>query len=190
MNVEAWQQHKRCCTQVCPMADSPRQLKPSDAAAQAFQDFVALGPSRSLRKLHEIYCQQSDIKPPTKRFRTLAEWSTVFGWQDQIVNAATAISERMLNEAAELDADTFLKTSKGLNSRVDETSAKNMDIRDVIQIRESVRKPAPKGSASVDVSVNVNVQVRQALERIARERGLSVEDVLVEADRVLAESAL
>ncbi len=168
------------------MADPGAQpkLRETPKAAQAFADYVAMGSSRSLRKLADRLVQQNVYKTSTAAMRSLAMWSSHYDWQDRLANAATERSDAMLKEAAELDADTFVKTSKKLNAEVENS----LEPETIIKIRESVRKPAPKGTTSVDVNVSVDVAYRQTAERIARERGLNVEDVLAEADRLIAKA--
>jgi len=66
-----------------------RQAGETPKAHAAFLDYVRMGPGRSLRKLHERYCQQSDNEPatespPTQRLRTLADWSVRFAWQKRL----------------------------------------------------------------------------------------------------------
>lgn len=152
------------------MPTNPRtQSRETPNAALAFADYVAMGPGRSLRALHERYCQQDADKVPTRRFETLADWSVKYHWQERIEHAASDRAQRLLEEAAELDADTFLQTSRLLNERVKWTDAGHLDA--VVKMRESVRKPAPKGGTSVNV--NVTVQLQQMVDRIAEEEGLT-----------------
>jgi len=66
-----------------------RQAGETPKAHAAFLDYVRMGPGRSLRKLHERYCQQSGNEPatespPTQRLRTLADWSVRFDWQKRL----------------------------------------------------------------------------------------------------------
>lgn len=73
---------------VQPLAGE-RKPGETDKAVLALNDYLRMGPGRSLRDLHERYCQQSangaaTEKPPTERLRTLAEWSSVFGWQERV----------------------------------------------------------------------------------------------------------
>ncbi len=139
-------------------------------AAQAFADYVDLGPDRSIRNLHAEYLKrsQSGTKPlPTQRLGTLKEWSSRFGWQDRITEAINQCSRQKLEAAAELDADTFLLTSRLLNERIH--LATPLDAEAVIKMRETVRKPTPKGSTSV----SVNLEIRQMVDRFAEEDGLT-----------------
>jgi hypothetical protein len=70
-------------------------------ARQAFEDYWALGPGRSLRKLTTEYRRRSDggEEVPTTRERTLEEWSAAFGWVGRC-------AQREAEEAAERRAKT------------------------------------------------------------------------------------
>lgn len=125
------------------MADgghTPKAMTPK--AATAFRDYVALGPDRSLRSLHAHYCQQTVNKPPTRRFETLAAWSTTYGWQDRIATAVTERSTALLAEANEIDGESFTITSRKLRERLDITDPLNLTA--LIKIRESVRPVTAK----------------------------------------------
>jgi hypothetical protein len=57
-------------------------------AQAACNDYLLMGPGRSLKKLHEQYRGQSEggagvPKPPTTRLATLEQWSTEFNWQER-----------------------------------------------------------------------------------------------------------
>ena len=129
------------------MADFPQM---TDKAAQAFADYVAMLPGkRSLDALAEQY--KSSTKPvPTKHASRLRYWSSKYQWQARISEAVTQAVTRKLELAAELDADTFLKTSERLNETI--STPGHMHPADVTRIRESVRKPEPKAAASIDVT--------------------------------------
>lgn len=156
------------------MPDSPaqRKSKESPKAAEAFAAYVAMGPSRSLRKLADALVAQNRYKTTTTALNSLRTWSAEFNWQERIATAASARADRMLEEAAELDADTFLRTSQDLNRRA--TFIDGFKVDEMIRVRESVRKPAPKGSTNVNV--NVTVQVQQIVDRIAEEDGLTEDE--------------
>lgn len=143
-------------------------MRESAKAAQAFRDYVALGADRSLEALATKY-RTSTEPAPTRHLRTLKGWSSEFGWQQRIANAATAATERMLETAAELDAEAFLGTSRILNKAVSATLAGKTDLTpaDIVRIREAVRKPKERA----DVAVNVNLD--DYVNRVAHERGLT-----------------
>lgn len=153
-----------------PVSDPTAQPKPSTDAEAAFNDYVGLGDGRSLRKLHARY--QDDPNPtPTKRLKTLKEWSARYGWQDRIRQAETEAAEEKLRLAAMLDADTFLHSSRLLNERMRYATREHADA--IVKMRESVRKPAPKGTS---VSVNVSIEMQRAVDRIAEEDGLTEDE--------------
>jgi hypothetical protein len=60
-----------------------RQKKESDKACVACNDYLRMGPGRSLAKLHRRYTETTPTEPPTKTLRTLKTWSTKYGWQDR-----------------------------------------------------------------------------------------------------------
>ena len=143
----------------------------SPDAAQAFADYVGLGPGRTLEALAEMY--QARTEPvPTRQLSRLKIWSTAFGWQARLTAARNEATERKLEEAAELDADTFRETSVLLNERVKYTTRHHLD--EIVKMRESVRKPTPKGGTSVNVSVSVEVE--RVVDRIAEEEGLTEDE--------------
>lgn len=128
---------------------SPRHPQETPKAAEAFSDYVALGPDRSLRNLAEQYVAQKRYRNATTAFNQLRRWSARDGWQDRITQAANAETERILHLASELDADTFLESSRKLNSRIHNLPDAEHDA--IVRIRESVRKPGAKTVTSVDV---------------------------------------
>ncbi len=153
------------------------QQRDNPNAEQAFLDFVEMGHGRSLEKLATEYHARTQ-PVPTKQLSRLKIWSTRYGWQARLGEAISARAEAKLVLAAELDADTFLRTSRHLHRQV----AQYGDFPDtVIKIRESVRKPMPKGGA---VSVNVSVEVRHLAEQLAKQAGCTVEELLADANEV------
>lgn len=161
-------------------------MKDSPKAAQAFADYVAMGPSRSLSSLCERY--RTGTKPvPTNRLTTLKEWSIKYGWQARIAEAATERAREMLEQASEIDAQTFLATSVKLNQRVKLSDPLMLD--GLVKLRESVRKPAPKGGTNVNVGVSVSLttEQREIAERIAASRGVVADEVIAEVERFLQE---
>ena len=59
-----------------------RQKGESDNAIIACNDYLRMGPVRSLAKLLDRY-ETATEAPPTKRIKTLKDWSRNFGWQDR-----------------------------------------------------------------------------------------------------------
>jgi hypothetical protein len=159
------------------LVEKSAQPRETGSAAEAIDDYVDLGPGRSLRILHERYLSDPDAAP-TRRLKTLKDWSVKYNWQARIRDAATARSTEKLEQAADLDADTFLKSSVILNNSLDTQSPPEVD--DVVRIRESVRKQALKGGASV------SVEVRHLAEQLAKEMGLDAEQLIADAEKIAA----
>ena len=170
-----------------PQETSPPVPQETPRAAAAFSDYLALGPSRSLRALHAVYCRQSAHKAPTRRLETLAEWSVRYRWQERLSGAITAKTEEALAKAAEIDAQSFLRTSELLADRLTLATPLHTDM--LVQIRAAVRKPEPKAAGATNVNVNLAVTLRAIAERVAAEQGLDVDEVLAEAERIIEDGA-
>jgi hypothetical protein len=71
-------------------------MRESARARQAWADYLALGPARSLEALLNRY--QTVPSAPTRRITTLKQWSADFGWQARLQaladQAAAAAEER------------------------------------------------------------------------------------------------
>lgn len=72
--------------------------------AEAFADYVALGPKRSLRALARIYAESGRYKSAATGLRVLADWSIQFHWQEELTRLAqhrVGSSARLVVEARE-----------------------------------------------------------------------------------------
>lgn len=58
-----------------------RKDNESDRAAQACNDYLRLGPARSLSKLVQKYAKRNQKEPATDSESTLKKWSAEFEWQ-------------------------------------------------------------------------------------------------------------
>lgn len=74
-------------------------MRETPRARQAWADYLALGPGRSLEALLRRY--QSATAAPTHRIASLKEWSTRFGWQARLQE----IADRQAREAEEREAE-------------------------------------------------------------------------------------
>src|SRR3990172_11299203 len=87
-------------------------MQESSKAAKAFDDYYALGPTRSIRVLHKTYTEAA-TKSPTTQLRTLAQWSTEHGWQQRVkdrdAEVAKAYLDRLKETATESGDGPFLK---------------------------------------------------------------------------------
>jgi len=59
-------------------------MKETPAAQEAFEDYYAMGPERSLAKLAEVY-QSNTEGIPTEHIATLKKWSTKYDWQERVI---------------------------------------------------------------------------------------------------------
>lgn len=82
-----------------------RQARESKRAIWACNDYLRLGPGRSLQKLQQLYIEPSSTKPPSKHLRTLAEWSRQYGWQARAASYDAEIERRRKEQDAALEAE-------------------------------------------------------------------------------------
>lgn len=170
------------------MSDSiqPVHLQMSPKVAEFFAAYVGMGPGRNLRALAAVLVEQGHYKTASTAFGQLARMSSAHRWQERLSAAITAKTEEALAKAAEIDAQSFLRTSELVAGRLAFTDPLHVDA--VIKMRESVRKPEPKGSGA-SINLNLSVTLRAIVERVAAERGLDPEDVLAEAEQIIAGGA-
>lgn len=154
-------------------------------AAYAFGCYVAMGPGRNLRALASILVEQDHYKTASTAFGILAGWSGRYRWQERLSAAITARTEDALAKAAEIDAQSFARTSELIADRLAVAEPAQLDA--VIKIREAVRKPDARPGAAT-LNLNLSVTLRSIVERVAAEQGLDPAEVLAEADRILAEA--
>jgi hypothetical protein len=72
---------------------------------QAFADYLALGPGRSLQALFDYYQRQSH--PPVRNLTRLKDWSRWFDWQGRVDRAA-AVSIVSVEQAAADERERLL----------------------------------------------------------------------------------
>lgn len=152
-------------------------------AAEAFALYVGMGPGRSLRALASVLVEQDRYRTATTALGVLRDYSVRYRWQERLSAAITAKTEEALAKAVEIDAQSFLRTSELLARRIATAEPGEIDV--VIKARESVRKPEPRGQAT-NVNVNLSVTLRAIVERVASEQGLDPDEVLAEAEQIIA----
>jgi len=153
----------------------------SAKAAQAFADYVSLGPKRSLRALATLYAEQTLYKSTTSALASLNVWSSKHRWQDRIAEAVSERAMQMLSEAAELDAETFLATSRQYHRRILAPNADKMGLGSIHAIRDQVKRPA-----SQSPNLTVNVTIMNEAQRLAAELGISADELLADAEKIAA----
>jgi hypothetical protein len=100
----------------------------SARAREAWADYLAMGDGRSLEKLLERY-QTATESPPTKRLKSLKDWSRYFDWQGRlkrladdavkaVEDAYQAERQAVLSEGLALDHER-VRLLKKLAARID-----------------------------------------------------------------------
>lgn len=88
-----------------------RQKGERDRAVIACNDYLLMGPGRSLRKLWEQYREQKRLqtayKPPTVRLKTLSDWSVRYDWQTR-AKLYDAEQERIKAEKFQAEIEAML----------------------------------------------------------------------------------
>jgi hypothetical protein len=69
--------------EVIELLSGKRQPSETSKAIQACNDWLRLGPGRSLNNLLGEYARTNQNQPPTTSIATLKGWSTRYGWQDR-----------------------------------------------------------------------------------------------------------
>jgi hypothetical protein len=105
-----------------------RHDKESEKAVQACNDYLRMGPGRSLRRLSDVYIQQASsdaqaAKPPTTKPNTLFTWSTDYDWQKRAENYD---AEQDRAKTAEMEARRRAVMEEGLA----------LDFERVIELKE------------------------------------------------------
>ncbi len=86
----------------------------------------------------------------------------------------------MLSEAAELDAETFLATSRSTTG-ASRANADKMGLGSIHAIRDQVKRPA-----SQSPNLTVIVTIMNEAQRLAAELGISADELLADAEKIAA----
>ena len=126
-------------------------------AARAYDDLVARiaqsGDDTLTGLLGEYQTRTKGV--PTRQLSRLKAWSAKYGWRARIAQVQAEAADEQLAQAAIIDAETFLKSSRLLAERMNLSTPLHVDA--IVKIRESVRKPQPTNSAGVNVGVQTTV---------------------------------
>lgn len=158
-----------------------RKPRETPIAAQAFAEYVALGPSRSLAKLAEQRVHQGLAKNIPSALTLLKKWSAAHDWQTRLVDAVNERTSRLLAEAAELDSETFLATSREYRRRTSPAMIAAMQLNDMHPVRDRVKSLAAKAPA-----FTISITIQQEAERLAAELGIPSADLLKQAEAIAA----
>lgn len=150
-----------------------RQESETDKAAIACNDYLRMGPGRSLEKLQEVYSKVTGIKPPTQNLRVMYGWSSRNGWveraraYDAAQDAAkTAEIERLRTEGLAADYERIRQLGRMW-------AALDKEFNDGVGIWYMDIKMSAKGD-TVDVpafNAALLTQMRGVLDDLAKEVG-------------------
>lgn len=106
-------------------------MRETPRAQAAFNDYLAMGPNRSLEKLLALYREQSgsENSVPTLRMSTLTGWSVAHAWQQRLADIAEAERQAIV--------------ARGIADRIERVKSQNdrwQRMQRVIEARE-VRHP-------------------------------------------------
>ena len=113
----------------------------------------------------------------------VGRWSVQHRWQERIASAVTTQGEELLAQITEFDIHALRISSELLYRQI--LTLQPSDIDEVIKIRQMVRRPEPRGGAE-SVNINLAVTLRAIVEQVAAEEGLDPEQVLAQAEKILA----
>ena len=159
------------------MADQRR--KPDATGSELFAAWIDAGTPK-YRDFAEHLAQQGRYKTALTALGMIGRAASRDKWQERKTHALDEAAEAKLKEAATIDADTFIRSSRILNDRMKYATREHADA--IVKMRESVRKPAPKTATTL----NVTISIREKAEAIAAHLGVPVDDVLAEAEAIAA----
>lgn len=163
-------------------------------AVIACNDYLRMGPGRSLQKLCEWYRSGTEV-PPTKRLNTLKKWSQFYGWQaraeiyDAIIEAEKNAHRRsIMASGLALDYERVVKLKELTGLLLGEVyTVDKLGITQLVQ--DNVWLPDVKQIGSGEYAERVDItrfnaaifeQVRGLLDDLAKETGGRKQEVKME----------
>lgn len=139
----------------------PRQKGETRRAVIACNDYLRMGPGRSLAKLCKLYRTQRATQPPTRRLPTLKVWSRKFGW---------------VRRAEEYDVAMECQRREELLREMEEMKGRQLAIAAALQIIAGERL---RGMRSEELKVGDVLRfLREGMELERKARQLPVEGLL------------
>lgn len=137
------------------MAEQAEQPKPKDkrrtpdaTGPELFAAWIDAGTPK-YREFATVLHNQGRYKSVATAFSSICAYSGRDKWQDRKANALDEAAEAKLKEAATIDADSFLRSSKVINDRLKMATREHADV--IVKMRESVRRPTVKTTTDVNV---------------------------------------
>ncbi len=91
-----------------------RKPRESSKAIQACNDFLRLGPGRSLRDLLNSYSESNQIMPPTRFLPTLKMWSARYEWQKRAESYDAEMDQKKTDDEKNAALDKLSEYERNL----------------------------------------------------------------------------
>lgn len=125
-----------------------KQRKPDATGSELFAAWVEAGAPK-YRPFAESLVQRGRYKTATTALGQIGRFASRDKWQERKEQALDEEAEAKLKEAATIDADSFLRSSKVINERLKMATREHADV--IVKMRESVRRPTTKTTTDVNV---------------------------------------
>lgn len=145
-------------------------------AVQACNDYLRMGPGRSLRSLIEEYARDGQTRPPTRNRSTLTNWSARYHWQDR-----AAVYDARLEVEKNRRADEVMQSGLALaHERVTKLKDLAGKLEGYLQDENNVWLPDVKQIGGGKFAERVDIvrfnaalieQYRNTLDDLAKETG-------------------
>ena len=87
-----------------PLLAGEREPRETSRAVQACNDFLRMGPGRSIAELHRSYIDLDRNSTPTRSKGTLLAWSSRYDWFERAIEYDTRLEEEKTRRAQEIMA--------------------------------------------------------------------------------------
>lgn len=160
--------------------------KESNKARQAFEDYYALGPGRSLTVLVARYQKRTKPIPPTKHLGQLKKWSTAFKWQARVAERDAEIAQAALagmkRAATETGFAIYQNRIEALNSLAEMLLGElnENDKRWLPDVKQIGQGEFAERVDIVRFNASLIEQFRKTLEDIAAEMGERTRNIRVD----------
>lgn len=132
--------------------DEKRKPRETARAVNAFADYVALGPGRSIRKLHDAYVIAAGDGKPAENVRQLERWSADHNWQGRLA----AMEADRLAAGQEIRTALYLRALTEYDRRTDGTLIEAAPLDAIHAIYDRVR---PTERSGADIAINLTATV-------------------------------
>jgi len=144
-------------------------------AKQAFKDYLALGPSRSIELLYESYlraAEETDTKPFAPP-ATLRKWATEFNWDQRLTEQSEAASyDEEMNrlDLMRLEHEHAVKRIEAWDEVQEEHRSRMVDLGNKLysRILEMLAQPIVKDEIDEDGVTVIRYPIKYAASDIAR----------------------